>query len=55
MTQRIRTALGFGVRVLAGLPMRIDVAWPINRDPRDDGLEREAMALHDLRIRLLTG
>jgi hypothetical protein len=25
-----------GVRVFAGLTVRVDVAWPLNQDPRDE-------------------
>jgi hypothetical protein len=33
--QRIRTAVGLGVRGFIGLPLRFDAAYPINRDPKD--------------------
>ena len=36
MDDRIRTAVGLGVRGFIGLPLRFDAAYPINRDPVDN-------------------
>jgi hypothetical protein len=36
MNQRVRTAVGFGLRAYVGLPLRFDAALPLNTEPFDE-------------------
>jgi translocation and assembly module TamA len=35
LDQRVRTAVGFGLRAYVGLPLRFDAALPLNTEPFD--------------------